>query len=74
MWSLPRAGHATRRPRTTGKGGVTGEAAVRSQARIAYNAYVGHLQLRRSLPDDEVLGDPSRHDLAQVLAVLSPPV
>ncbi len=43
------------------------------QARIAYSAYVGHLQLRRSLPDDPVLGDPSRRYLSQVIAVLSPP-
>lgn len=43
------------------------------QARIAYSAYVGHTQVRRSLPDDEVLADPSSAYLRQVLETLAPP-
>ncbi|MGI8937423.1 MAG: TetR/AcrR family transcriptional regulator [Iamia sp.] len=43
------------------------------QARIAYSAYVGHTQVRRSLPDDEVLADPSSAYLRQVLEALAPP-
>lgn len=40
------------------------------QARITYCAYIGHFQVRRSLPDDPVLADPSRSYLRQVLATL----
>ncbi len=40
------------------------------QARITYCTYVGHFQVRRSLPDDPVLADPSPTYLRQVLATL----
>jgi len=45
-----------------------------AQARIAYSTYVGHLQVRRSMPDDRLTTAPSTAYLRQVLEVLTPDV
>lgn len=42
------------------------------QARLTYCAYVGHMQVRRSLPDDLVLARPSRSYRRRLLAALTP--
>ena len=42
-----------------------------ARARIAYCTYVGHHQVRRSLPRDAVLASPSRSYFRHVLAMLT---
>ncbi len=42
------------------------------QARIVYSLYVGHGQVRRTLPDDPVIGDPRPAYLRRLLDVATP--
>ena len=42
-----------------------------ARARIAYSTYVGHLQVRRSMPGDRLLTAPSNTYLRQLMAVLT---
>ena len=45
-------------------------AAAAGRARIAYSTYVGHLQVRRVLPDDRVLSKPSAAYRRQLMVTL----
>jgi AcrR family transcriptional regulator len=45
-------------------------AVAAAQARVAYSTYLGYFQLRRSLPEDDLVGGPSPEYLDHLLAEL----